>query len=156
MRKLVKDMRKRITGIISDRAGYNLIELMIVIAIISVLAVLIVPKIMDLPDKARVSKAKEGISSISLTLDLYKTDNYSYPTTEQGLLALVEKPSSDPAPANYKEGGYLKSLPKDPWGHEYEYKCPGDNGEDYVIKSLGADGKEGGEKYNADISNNDK
>jgi len=156
MKKLITSLFKRITAIMADRSGYNLIELMIVIAIIGVLAVIIVPKVMDLPDKARVSKAKEGISSISLTLDMYKNDNYSYPSTEQGLQALVEKPSGDPSPANYKEGGYLKSVPVDPWGHPYVYECPGPDGADYLIKCLGADGKEGGEKYNTDISNLDK
>ena len=140
----------------ADRSGYNLMELMIVIAIIAILAIIIVPRVKDLPDKAKVSKAKEGIGTLTMALDMYKIDNGSYPSTEQGLQALVEKPSGDPVPSNYKDGGYIKKLEKDPWDNPYFYECPGSNGEEFVIKSYGADGKEGGEKYNADISNVEK
>ncbi|HEY1405740.1 MAG TPA: type II secretion system major pseudopilin GspG [Spirochaetota bacterium] len=153
MIKKLQRISRTLRMIWTDRSGYNLIELMIVIMIIGILAILVVPRLMDLPTKARIQKAKSDIASISLALSRYNLDNGSYPSTEQGLLALVEKPSSDPVPQNYNEGGYLekKTVPVDPWNHPYTYRSPGDNGADYEIVCLGADGKEGGEGENSDI-----
>jgi general secretion pathway protein G len=133
--------------------GFTLIELMIVIAIIGILSIIVVPRFMDIPQKARVEAAKQQIAAFGLALDRYNLDNGVYPTTEQGLAALIEKPNSEPAPMNYNEGGYLKKkeLPKDPWGRDYIYRSPGDQGNDYEIMSLGADGRDGGEGVNGDI-----
>ena len=101
--------------------GFTLIEVMVVIVILGVLAALIVPKVMGRPDEARIVAAKQDIAAISQALKLYKLDNRRYPTTEQGLQALVEKPSAAPVPDNWKTGGYLEKLPKDPWGNPYQY-----------------------------------
>ncbi len=133
--------------------GFTLLELMIVVVILGILATFLMPKIMQKPDEARIVKAKSDIKAIELALKMYKLDNGMYPTTEQGLKALIEKPEIPPIPQHWKEGGYLDtgSIPKDPWGHLYIYRSPGDNGRDYEIICLGADGKEGGTGVNADI-----
>ncbi|GMT43475.1 MAG TPA: type II secretion system protein GspG [Deltaproteobacteria bacterium] len=135
------------------KEGFTLLELMIVVIILGILATFLVPKIIHKPDEARVVKAKSDIKAIELSLKMYKLDNGNYPTTEQGLKALIEKPEEPPVPNNWKEGGYLdtNSVPPDPWGNAYIYRSPGDNGRDYEIISLGADGKEGGSGFNADI-----
>ncbi len=135
------------------REGFTLLELMIVVIILGILATFLVPKIIHKPDEARIVKAKSDIKAIELSLKMYKLDNGNYPTTEQGLKALIEKPEEPPVPNNWKEGGYLdaSSVPPDPWGNAYIYRSPGDNGRDYEIISLGADGKEGGSGFNADI-----
>ena len=130
--------------------GFTLIEILVVITILAILGALIVPKIMDRPNDARVVAAKQDIRSAIQALKLYKLDNGRYPTTEQGLKALVEKPTSQPSPNNWKTGGYLEKLPKDPWGNEYVYLNPGLHGEIDVM-SYGADGQSGGEAYDADI-----
>jgi len=130
--------------------GFTLIEIMVVIVILGVLAALIVPKVMGRPDEARVSAAKQDIGSIIQALKLYKLDNMRYPSTDQGLQALVSKPKSAPIPPNWKGNGYLEKLPKDPWGNSYQYLQPGLRGEIDII-SLGADGAEGGEGNDADI-----
>ncbi|MDR3428587.1 MULTISPECIES: type II secretion system major pseudopilin GspG [Silvimonas] len=130
--------------------GFTLIEILVVITILAILGALIVPKIMDRPNDARVVAAKQDIRSVVQALKLYKLDNGRYPTTEQGLKALVEKPTASPAPANWKNGGYLEKLPKDPWGNDYIYLNPGLHGEIDVM-SYGADGQAGGENYDADI-----
>ena len=132
--------------------GFTLIEIMVVVAILAILAAVVVPQIMDEPDKARVVKARQDIRALESALNLYKLDNFTYPTTDQGLEALVEKPTSSPEPPNYKASGYLKKVPKDPWGNEYQYLSPGENGE-IDIYSLGADRSLGGEGFNADIGN---
>ena len=132
--------------------GFTLIELMVVLVIIGVLAALIVPNVLDRADDARVTAAKTDIANINQALKLYRLDNQRYPTTEQGLQALVEKPATSPIPANWKAGGYLERLPKDPWGAPYQYKFPGRKGGPDVF-SFGADGKAGGEGENADIYN---
>ena len=149
MKKIIRSLIKRY----SDESGFTLIELMIVISIIGILAIVVVPRFMDLPQKARVQRANTDIAAIGMALNRYSLDNGCYPSTEQGLQALIEKPTSDPQPNNYNEGGYLekKTLPKDPWNHPYSYKSPADNGADYEIICLGADGKEGGDGDNADI-----
>jgi general secretion pathway protein G len=112
----------------------------------------VVPKILENVDKARVTRAASDIRAIQTALDLYRLDNFKYPTTEQGMQALVTQPS-DPTITNYRSGGYLPSLPKDPWNNLYQYASPGANGRDYDIISYGRDGKPGGEGYDADISN---
>ena len=137
-------------GIQVVRAGFTLIEIMVVIVILGVLATLIVPKIMDRPDEARRTKAVLDIQSIGQSLDLYRLDNHRYPTTEQGLNALVVKPEVDPLPPRWRQSGYLAKLPKDPWGNAYVYLSPGLHG-DYDLISFGADGELGGEGKGADI-----
>ncbi|BAT72180.1 general secretion pathway protein G [Thermosulfidibacter takaii ABI70S6] len=134
-------------------AGFTLIELLVVIVILGILATFLVPKIMSKPDEARVIKAKNDIKAIETALKMYKLDNGIYPTTEQGLEALIHKPTIPPIPKNYREGGYLDTnkVPKDPWGNPYIYRSPGEDGRPYEIISYGADGKEGGTGVNADI-----
>jgi general secretion pathway protein G len=132
--------------------GFTLIELMVVLVILGVLAALIAPKLMDRPDEARVVAAKQDIAAISQALKLYRLDNMRYPSTEQGLQALVSKPGIEPLPNNWKGSGYLERLPQDPWGHPYQYLQPGRHGE-IDIYSLGADGQPGGEANDADVGN---
>ncbi|HVT35844.1 MAG TPA: type II secretion system major pseudopilin GspG [Nevskiaceae bacterium] len=131
-------------------AGFTLIEIMVVVVILGILAAVVVPKIMDAPVKARIAKAKQDISALESALEYYKLDNFSYPSTQQGLEALVNKPGGDPQPHNYKAGGYIKSLPKDPWGNPYQYLSPGVKGE-IDIFSYGSDGKPGGDGEATDI-----
>ena len=130
--------------------GFTLIEMMIVIVIMGILASLIVPKVMGRPDEARVIAAKQDIASVLQALKLYKLDNQRYPTTDQGLQALVTKPASPPIPPNWKSSGYLDKLPIDPWGNPYQYLFPGVHGELDVF-SFGVDGAAGGEGNDADI-----
>lgn len=130
--------------------GFTLIELMVVVVIMAILAAIAVPKLMDRPDEARIVKAKQDISAISSALQLYKLDNYRYPTTDQGLEALVKEPTTEPVPKNWKP--YLQQLPKDPWGNNYIYLSPGEHG-DFDLYTLGADGEEGGKDINATIGN---
>jgi len=130
--------------------GFTLIEIMVVVVILGILAALIVPNIMDRPDMARVAKTKQDLRALQTALNLYRLDNYRYPTTDQGLEALVEKPSVEPLPPAYRKGGYLERMPKDAWGRPYLYLSPGLHGE-VDISSLGADGQPGGEGVNADI-----
>lgn len=130
--------------------GFTLIEIMVVIVILGILAALVVPKVMSRPDEARIVAAKQDIASLSQALKLYKLDNRAYPSTDQGLTALVQKPTTSPLPPNWKAGGYVDRLPKDPWGQNYQYLQPGVRGEIDVF-SLGADGAPGGEGNDADI-----
>lgn len=130
--------------------GFTLIEILVVIVIIGILATLVVPKLMTRPDEARLVATKQEIQTILQALKIYRLDNGRYPTTEQGLQALVKKPTSGPAPRNWKEEGYLEKLPRDPWGTAYQYLQPGAHGEIDVF-SLGADGISGGEGIDADI-----
>ncbi|MEJ2792622.1 type II secretion system major pseudopilin GspG [Iodobacter sp. LRB] len=132
------------------QGGFTLIEILVVITILAILGALVVPKIMNRPNEARVVAAKQDIRSVVQALKLYKLDNGRYPSTEQGLKALVEKPSAAPVPNNWKTGGYLEKLPKDPWGGDYLYLSPGIKGEIDVM-SYGADGQQGGEGTDADI-----
>ena len=120
------------------QTGFTLIEIMVVVVILAILASVVVPKIMDRPDDARIAKAKQDIRAVESAFGLYKLDNFVYPTTDQGMEALVTKPSGSPEPKNYKKGGYVKSVPKDPWGNEYKYLNPGVHGE-IDIFSLGPD-----------------
>ncbi|TBO29355.1 type II secretion system protein GspG [Aquabacterium lacunae] len=128
--------------------GFTLIELMVVLVIIGLLAALIVPNVLDRADDARVTAARTDISNVMQSLKLYKLDNQRFPTAEQGLQALVTKPTASPVPANWR--AYMDKLPNDPWGQPYKYLNPGLKGEVDVF-SLGADGKEGGEGKDADL-----
>lgn len=130
--------------------GFTLLEVMVVVVILGILAALVVPKIISRPDEARVIAAKQDIASLMQALKLYRLDNQRYPTTEQGLQALLVKPTTTPVPPNWKQGGYIERLPKDPWGHAYQYLYPGVQGEIDVF-SYGADGAPGGEGNDADI-----
>ncbi|WP_133130582.1 GspG family T2SS major pseudopilin variant LspG [Legionella yabuuchiae] len=134
----------------NKRSGFSLIEIMVVVVILGILASIVVPKIISRPDEARVVKAKQDVLSIQNALDLYRLDNGYYPTTDQGLAALVDKPTTNPVPPNWKP--YLKSLPKDPWGRDYLYLNPGQHGE-IDIFTLGADGQPGGKGINSEIGN---
>ena len=127
--------------------GFTLIEIMVVVVILGILAALVVPQVMNRPDQAKVTVAKGDIKAIGAALDMYKLDNYAYPSTQQGLDALVEKPGGNPQPKNWNRDGYLKRVPKDPWGNEYQYLSPGQ----FDLYSYGADGKQGGSDLNADI-----
>ena len=138
------------TSSFSKIRGFTLIEVMVVIVIIAVLAALIVPKVMSRPDEARVAAARQDIGAIMQALKLYKLDNMRFPTTEQGLQALVKKPTTAPVPENWKGDGYLEKLPKDPWGTPYQYLQPGLHGEVDVM-SFGANREAGGEGNDADI-----
>jgi general secretion pathway protein G len=132
--------------------GFTLIEIMVVITILGILAALIVPRVVGRTDGARIAAARQDIASVMQALKLYRLDNGRYPTTEQGLQALIAKPIAEPVPNNWKQGGYLErsSVPKDPWGHVYQYLNPGLRGEIDVF-SFGADGQSGGQNTDADI-----
>ena len=130
------------------QAGFTLIELMVVLVIIGVLAALIVPNVLERADEARVTAARTDVNNLMQALKLYRLDNQRYPTSDQGLQALVTRPSTEPVPPNWKP--YLEKLPNDPWGRPYQYLNPGVKGEIDVM-SLGADGQPGGEGKNADI-----
>lgn len=134
------------------QAGFTLIEVMVVVVILGILAAIVVPRVMDRPDQARVVKAKQDVRALESALNTYRLDNFHYPSTDQGLQALVEKPSGDPPAKNWKSGGYVSRLPKDPWGNAYLYLNPGRHGS-IDIYSLGADGQPGGTGMDADIGN---
>ncbi|WP_237234830.1 type II secretion system major pseudopilin GspG [Pseudomonas sp. TCU-HL1] len=125
---------------------------MVVVVILGILAALVVPQVMNRPDQAKVTVAKGDIKAIGAALDMYKLDNFSYPSTQQGLEALVSRPSGNPPAKNWNKDGYLKRLPVDPWGNPYQFLSPGSKGT-YDLYSLGADGKEGGSDNDADIAN---
>jgi general secretion pathway protein G len=131
--------------------GFTLIEIMVVVVILAILGTLVAPQILGRIDEARVTKAKNDLRLYESALDLYRIDNFKYPTTDQGLEALVKKPN-DPNLKNYRADGYVKQLQKDPWGHDYVYVSPGTNGAPYDLLSLGADGQQGGTGLDADIS----
>jgi len=137
--------------------GFTLIELMIVIVIIGILATLLIPRIMERPEEARRIKAMADIKTIESALKLYKIDSGTYPTTEQGIEALIKKPDTSPVPKKWREGGYLEgnAVPKDPWSNAYYYTSPGTDGRDYEIVSYGHDGEPGGTGRDADISSSD-
>ena len=132
--------------------GFTLIEIMVVIVILGILGALVVPRLMGRPDEARAVAARQDINTLAQALKLYRLDNARYPTSEQGLSALVSKPSSGPQPKNWKPGGYVERLPVDPWGNPYQYEAPSTHGE-IDIWSLGADGEPGGEGGDADVGN---
>lgn len=130
--------------------GFTLIEIMVVVVIMGILAALVVPKLMGRTDDARISAARQDIATVMQALKLYRLDNHRYPSTEQGLTALIAKPQSGPPANGWKQGGYLERLPKDPWGTTYQYLAPGIHGEIDVL-SYGADGQPGGAGNDADI-----
>jgi general secretion pathway protein G len=132
--------------------GFTLIEIMVVVVIIGLLAAVIVPSVVSKVDEARVARARQDIASLETALTMFRLDNSRYPTTEQGLRALVQQPT-DPTIRNWKPGGYLKRVSKDPWDNEYVYVYPGTHNNEYDLYSLGADGQPGGEGVNADIGN---
>jgi general secretion pathway protein G len=132
------------------QGGFTLLEVMVVVVILGILAALVVPRIMSRPDQARMIAARQDIASLAQALKLYRLDNQRYPSTEQGLAALVVRPSSAPLAPNWKADGYLERLPRDPWGNPYQYLSPGLRGEIDVF-SFGADGAPGGESNDADI-----
>jgi len=133
-------------------AGFTLIEVMVVVVILGILAAVVVPRVMSRPDEARVVKAQQDIRALAAALDMYRLDNQQYPSTDQGLEALVEKPLDLPPGARWKQGGYVARLPEDPWGNDYRYLQPGQYG-DFDLYSLGADGVPGGDGLGADIGN---
>lgn len=136
----------------SGARGFTLIEILVVVVIIGILGAVIVPNLLGRPDQARVTAAQSDLRNLGNALDIYRLDNFQYPSTEQGLEALVSRPSGFPEPQNYNPDGYIKSLPTDPWGSPYIYERTS-NG--FALYSLGADGADGGEGMNADIRYDD-
>lgn len=132
--------------------GFTLIEVLVVVVILAILAAVVVPRVMEHPGEARVARAKADLQAIGTALNTYKLDNFVYPATEQGLEALVSKPSGAPEAPNWRKGGYLDGVPKDPWGRAYLYLQPGTHGE-MDVYTLGLDGKTGGEGEAADLGN---
>lgn len=141
------------TSALGPRAarGFTLIEILVVVVILGILAAIVVPRVMERPGEARVTRARQDIQGIVTALSMYKLDNFAYPSSEQGLDALVAKPSGQPEAPNWK-GPYLERAPKDPWGHAYQYVQPGQHGS-VDVYSLGADGKPGGDGEAADVGN---
>jgi general secretion pathway protein G len=133
-------------------AGFTLIEVLVVMVILAILATVVVPRMMDAPDKARITKAQQDIAGLAAAMQMYRVDNGTYPSTDQNLEALIGKPVGDPPAPNWKTGGYVQRLPRDPWDRPYQYLSPGQRGE-FDLYSLGADGKIGGEGMDADIGN---
>jgi general secretion pathway protein G len=132
--------------------GFTLIEIMVVVIIIGLLAAVIVPQVVGRVDDARISKAKQDIQAIESALVMFKLDNFKYPSTDQGLRSLIQQPT-DPSIRNWRTGGYLQRVSKDPWGNDYIYVFPGTRGGEYDLYTLGADAQPGGEGPNADIGN---
>jgi len=132
--------------------GFTLLELMVVVLIIGLLAALVVPKVIGRHEDAMIVKARHDVRALSNALSMYKLDNFSYPSTQQGLEALVKQPAGEPAASNWRKGGYIESLPSDPWGRPYQYLNPGEKAE-FDVWTLGADGAPGGEGTSADIGN---
>lgn len=137
---------------IKNQHGFTLIEIMVVVVILGILAAIVVPRLLNEPEKARRISAATQIRSIEEALGMFKLENGFYPSTEQGLQALVEKPSVGRIPAHYKEGGYIRKIPLDPWGQKYLYLSPGVHG-DFDLFSYGPDGESGGEGEDADVAN---
>jgi general secretion pathway protein G len=148
-----KDFKLKKELFIPGRKGFTLIELMVVIIILGVLAGLVLPRFMGRTEEAKRTKAKLQIENLESALKLYKLDNGTYPTTQQGLDALVKLPTVGTIPKSWREGGYLEKpqIPLDPWGRPYVYLSPGMKNKDFDLKALGADGEEGGEGDNADV-----
>jgi len=133
-------------------SGFTLIEIMVVVIIIGLLAAVVVPQFLNRVDDARKAKAKQDIQAMETALTMFKLDNFSYPTTEMGLKALAQKPDSTSV-KNWRPGGYLQRVSKDPWGNDYQYVNPGTHGKEYDLFTYGADGAPGGEGIDADIGN---
>jgi general secretion pathway protein G len=143
---------KTMNNTLVRQGGFSLVEILVVLVIMGLLISIVAPTVLNRADEARVQKVYADFKAIETSLKIYRLDNYVYPTTEQGLDALVEKSTIDPEPRNFKNGGYLSELPRDPWGSPYLYLSPGENGE-IDIYTLGVDGLSGGEGQNADIGN---
>ena len=136
----------------TNQTGFTLIEVIVVLVILGILASIVVPKVVSRTDQAQVVKAKQDIRALESALQMYRVDNFNYPSTDQGLQALSEKPTSGQEPKNWQDGGYIKKVPKDPWGNDYQYLSPGEKG-DFDIYSLGSDGRPGGDDASKDIGN---
>ncbi|WP_110666924.1 type II secretion system major pseudopilin GspG [Salinicola halophilus] len=134
------------------QAGFTLLEIMVVIFIIGLLVAIVAPNVLSNQDEAMQQKARADISTLEQALDMYRMDNYRYPTTQQSLAALTEKPTQAPEPKNYRDDGYIRRLPEDPWGNAYQYRSPGEHGSVDIL-SLGADAAPGGDGNDADIGN---
>lgn len=132
--------------------GFTLIEVLVVVVILAILAAIVVPRVIGRTDDAMIAKAKADVQGFTTALNLYKLDNFTYPSTDQGLDALIQKPAGSPQAPNWRNGGYMDRLSKDPWGREYQYVSPGSHGE-FDVYSLGRDGQVGGEGIDADIGN---
>jgi general secretion pathway protein G len=145
-------MSKHTAQVAGAQRGFSLVEILVVLVIMGLLISIVAPTVLNTADDARVQKVYADFKAIETALKIYRLDNYVYPTTEQGLEALVEASSLDPQPRNFKAGGYLQEVPLDPWGRPYIYLSPGEHGE-VDIYSLGLDGVSGGEGQNADIGN---
>lgn len=153
--ELKEDTRQRGCGTNLRRvkqAGFSLLEIMVVIVIMGLLVAVVAPNVLQNQDRAMVEKARADISVLEQALDMYKLDNHIYPSTDQGLQALVTRPETGPAPKSYRSNGYIKRLPEDPWGNAYIYIQPGEHGA-FDLYSTGADGEEGGEELASDIVN---
>lgn len=137
----------------STQRGFTLIEIMVVVVIIGVLGAIVVPQFMSRPDQAKVTAARTDIQAISTALEMYRLDTFNYPSTQQGLEALVTRPTGTPLARSWNPQGYLKSLPVDPWGTPYQYLNPGTHSAGYDLFSFGADGVQGGEGFATDIGN---
>lgn len=142
----------RVKPLASKEAGFSLIEIMVVLVILGLLVSIVAPNVLNRADDARVQKAQADFKSIATALKIYRLDNYAYPSSEQGLGALVEKPGLAPEPRNWKAGGYLDEIPLDPWGRPYLYLSPGEHGA-FDLYSFGADGAPGGDGQNLDRGN---
>lgn len=139
---------------IRSQRGFTFIEIIVAVAILAILATIVVPRVIGRMDDAQIAKAKTEISVLASALNMYKLDNFNYPGTDQGLAALIARPAGQPEARNWRSGGYLErgSVPKDPWGRDYQFLAPGQHGE-FDVYSLGRDGKTGGEGIDADIGN---
>jgi general secretion pathway protein G len=147
----MKQRKKPATRAIRKR-GFTLMEILIVVVILSILAVAVVPQFLDSPDKAKMARAQADVKNLETALSMYKLDNANFPSTSQGLQALVQKPAGTPEARNWKPGGYISKLPDDPWGTPYQYLNPGNHGT-IDVYSFGADLQPGGDGLNADIGN---
>ncbi|RMF44298.1 MAG: type II secretion system protein GspG [Deltaproteobacteria bacterium] len=141
----------RLKGPVANQRGFTLIEILVVVLILGILAGIVVPRLLDKPEEARRTKAAVQIRGLEEALAIFKLDNGFYPDTEQGLEALVEKPATGRIPTRWRAGGYIKKIPKDPWGNDYIYISPGSHG-DFDLSSYGADGQPGGDGDDADIN----
>lgn len=149
---MIRPRRLPVQPALRSVRGFTLIEILVVVVILGILATVVVPRFLDKPDEARITRARADIQALTTALNLYRLDNFAYPSTEQGLQALVSQPSGSPAAPNWRQGGYIDRLPKDPWGGEYRFLSPGQRG-DFDLYSLGSDGQPGGQGAAADIGN---